>query len=110
MQKSRPLGVTILAYWALAGSGVLFVTQVFFLAGYRFTDDVFVNILGPLGTIAAPLGSGSISFLPLPLGILKLIAAKINFEANFNLRLILKLISTSLSGESYYTVVAVGMK
>lgn len=68
MQKGRPLGVTILAYWALAGSGALFVTHAFFFAGYRFTDDVFVNFLGPLGTIATPLGSGSISFLAISLG------------------------------------------
>lgn len=68
MQKSRPLGVTILAYWALAGSGALFVLHAFFLAGGSFTDDVFANILGPLGAIAAPLGSGSINFLTIPLG------------------------------------------
>lgn len=59
MQKSRPLGATILAYWALAGSGVMIVLHVFFLAGFS---------LGvPLSVITAPLGSGLISFLVTPL-------------------------------------------
>lgn len=48
MQKSRPLGVTILAYWALAGSGAMFVSNAINLAGYGF--------IAPTGFIAGPLG------------------------------------------------------
>jgi len=56
MQKSRPLGVTILAYWAIAGSGVMFALNTIDLAGYAFTEHAFIITLGSLSFLTAPLG------------------------------------------------------
>lgn len=65
MQRSRPLGVTILAYWALAGSAITYVWGIMMLTP---SFDGSVAYSWP-SAIAWPLGAGYAiyTFIALPM-------------------------------------------
>lgn len=82
MQKRRPLGVTILAVWALLGSGVMFVwaTRLLTLPQTEFItpfEAMARLVVVPLGAYLIPVSTG---VLALTLGALYLVISLLTFR------------------------------
>lgn len=84
MHKRRPLGITILAIWALVASGIMFVWAALLLA---YPQTEFISTFEPIGRfVVVPLGAYlppvSIGLSTLPLGALYLVIGLLTFRVN----------------------------